>query len=132
MSIQLDDLILPDLTTDAQPVFPGAQRVLAQVARSLTGRPIIQETPVADRPLTLHGDELQGWIPRQDLDRLLAMAAVPGALYSLTLQGQSPRLVRFRHEDGPPVGARPVFQSSPPSPDDPFMNLHLNLMEVAA
>ncbi len=132
MSMLLDDLILPDLALVTTTIASPSRRVRARAMETIGGRPVFQEDTSPVRTVDLHGDETSGWVSRGDFERLLAMAGVPGAVYSCTLAGGVPMQVRFRHEDGPSVAGDAVFVSSSPSQDDPIKNLRLKLMEVAA
>lgn len=129
MSMFLDDVPLPDLILE-----PTAGSAAVRVTRlqTLGGRPLLLEDAVPLRAWDLAGGEDRGWISRSCLDRLLALAAVPGAVYRLHC-GEGPAMVvRFRHEDGPAVAGEPVLRACPASPDDPVNNLRLKLMEVTA
>ncbi len=60
--------------------------VAQATSRSLTGARIVQVgLKVKGRPITLTSSERGGWVPRSTVLALQALAAVPGATYTLTL-----------------------------------------------
>lgn len=134
--MQLDDLFLPELEILPAPKASLQAAVQTTVRRTLDGRTVILEQGPAPRAFDLAGGEDSGWVSRGCLERLLAMAALPGAVYRLTPSAGSALQVRFRHEDGPAVAGEAVFVSIPssgiPAEDDPIKNLRLKLMEVTA
>jgi hypothetical protein len=81
------------------------------------------------RPITLQPEnEFSAWMIRQDLDQLQAWAAIPDAVFTLSLRGVD-RLVMFRHQDKPAVDATPAIFFSDPLPDDNYL-VTLKFMEV--
>jgi hypothetical protein len=57
-------------------------------------------------PITLQGLSDQGWLTKAQADALLAMAATPGAVYTLDFGG-SQLQVMFDHTSGPAVSLTP-------------------------
>lgn len=99
---------------------------------ALTGALIVQVDGDAERPgrpITLEPeDENSAWMIRADLDQLQAWAALPGAIFVLTLRGVA-RNVMFRHQDKPAVDARPVIHFSDVAAGD-FYLVTLKFMET--
>lgn len=63
----------------------------------------------AGRPITLEGSETNAWISRDVCSQLYAWAAMPGAVFELTVRGVA-RAVRFNHEQSPAFSARPIWR----------------------
>lgn len=81
---------------------------------SLTGAELIQTgTLQAGRPVTLQGGDNFAWINYATVQALLALAAVAGATYTLTLPDGRTLPVRFVVE-GTPVEAAPVAWRATP------------------
>jgi hypothetical protein len=102
------------------------------VDTSITGALIIQADGDASRPgrpITLQpeGDD-SAWMSLADLEQLKAWAAVPGAVFTLTLRGVV-RSVMFRHHDKPALEAKAVTHFSDPAGTDPYL-LTLKFMEI--
>jgi len=128
MSVRLDEVDLGDLALGEE--FAGAG-VRSQVERTLGGREVVWEQAVNSRPLDLAGGDDWGWLSRETLLRLRAMADVPGAAYSLDLGGEA-RTVRFRHEEPPVLSAEAVRPGPHPAPDAPYCRVRLRLVELLA
>ena len=100
----------------------------------LTGALIIQvdgDSTRRGRPITLRpDDETSAWMIRADLDTLNEWAAIPGAVFTLTLRGIE-RAVMFRHQDRPAVDARPVLHFRDVQDTDYYL-VTLKFMEVEA
>lgn len=119
----------PDLYwADENDYSPVAQTV----DRGLDGALIVQvdgDASTPGRPITLQPeDDNSAWMLRQDLETLNAWAALPGAVFTLTLRGVE-RQVMFRHNDKPAVSAKPVTHFSDVMPFDPYL-VTLKFLEI--
>lgn len=121
MSLLLDGLELPDglVWINEYDWTPTAQ----SQSRTLTGSLVIETAQkVGGRPMTLS----RFWITRAVLNQLTAKLAITTPLL-LTLQDGRVFTVRFANEDGKPIDAKPVFEYTVMSDDEPY-NLTLNLL----
>jgi hypothetical protein len=90
---------------------------------SITGALVVQASAQqAGRKLTLQG-RLEGSVgfgavPRSMVDSLRALAAVPAAVYSITLADGRTFDVMFRRSDGPAIEADPIKHIAPVQADD--------------
>lgn len=130
MSIILDGVNLGDLLP-SEPERLGNTGVASAVEYSLSGRQIVWEATQQSRPITLEGGEDFGWISRATMDELMAMAGVPGAVYSLTLHDGTVRRVRFRHEEAPVIVGTPVVHSTDQQSQWRYAGVVIKLSEVA-
>ena len=82
------------------------------------------------RPITLEAYDEKGWLgmTRDNLKSLYALAAVPGATYSLTLADGQEFTVMFRPGQAP-ISARPLAGRENPPDSWPYI-ITLNLVEV--
>ena len=92
----------------------GSDLVGQTVTYTVTGAQIIQASAQqAGRRVTLaaseEGNSVAGALTRAQIDSLRALAAVAGAVYSLTLTDGRTFNVSFRRDDGPAVEARPFY-----------------------
>lgn len=95
-------------------------------AYSLTGALLLEEAPrQAGRPITLEGM----WVERTTVEAVQALADAPGSDRLLTLPDGRQFSVRFRHDGGPAVDARPLHPVATPAPDTLY-SLTLRLLEV--
>lgn len=126
--ITLEGISLPDDMewideTDWTPVEQSTEY-------SLTGALVIEAaTKQAGRPITLASYDGDVWVSRATVLALQTLAAVAGQELLLTLWGDATYTVMFRHGDGPPVEAAPIFPVSPPADED-WYTLTLRLMEI--
>lgn len=125
MAIVLGAIILPDSLNLTEPY--GSPLVVGSIERTIGGIPIIVEQTVVGEPITLVGSEDTGWIPFSDLQALIALAKVPGAMYSLIIEADT-FSVRFRHEDQPVISAEALVPRPNHVATDWFKNLVINLM----
>jgi len=98
------------------------------VTPTLTGALIVEEsTRLAGRPITLDGM----WVPRSTVEAVRALAAQPATPRTLTLADGRTFTVLFRHSDGQPVEAKPLWDAAPDVRDaaDTY-TLTLRLMET--
>jgi hypothetical protein len=103
--------------------------VMHAVDYTLTGALVVQtSTRQAGRNITLEGSNSSGWMARSDLDALRALAAIEGAVCTLSMPGRADKQVMFRHQDTA-VQAHPVYTPVPPAADDWFY-ITVKLMEV--
>jgi hypothetical protein len=104
--------------------------VLATTAPTLAGGMVIwEQRQTAGRQINLVGGADFGWLARSVLKSLKAMAAIPGASYSLqTSVGNY--TVRFRNEEPPAIAASPIVERPNPEDADWYNNVQIKLMEV--
>lgn len=96
---------------------------------TLDGALVIEQgTRQAGRPITLAGADDRGWITRQTLEALYALAQSPSAGMPLTLADGRTFTVVFRH-DATPIEAAPVIPVSP-APTDLYYSVTIRLLEV--
>ena len=116
--VRLDQLTLPaslDWTDrdNWQPVAQTARQTLDG------GLAVFHRPLTAGRPITLISTEASGWVSRQTLDALQALAATPGNLHTLTL-GDASFTVLWRHDDPPALSAEPLVARLNHDPGDWF------------
>lgn len=68
------------------------------------------------------------WLTRAQADALMALAADPGAVYPLSLRGQT-FSVLFRHHDAPAADLAPLIDYEDPEAADPMIG-SIKLMTV--
>ena len=126
-AVTLDGLALsPNLLwIDEFDYTPTAQ----SLTRTLTGA-LVEETAVklAGRPITLSGDSESGWVTRTQVLALYGKLTATGSM-TLTLPTGASFTVKFRHEDGTPVEARPIDAWRDMEADDPY-TLKIKLITV--
>ncbi|CAM4082618.1 Cyclic nucleotide-binding domain-containing protein [Comamonas aquatilis] len=94
--------------------------VAKAVDRSITGALVIDAMAVIEgRPITLQAVEDQGWIARQTLLAVQALAQEPGAQYPLVLADGRSFSVQFAADN--PVSAKPVARPELPPADYPYV-----------
>lgn len=71
------------------------------------------------RPITLQGDGESGWLTFAQVQQLIAMADIPGAIYSLNYFDEVYSVV-FRHEEPPAFEASPIVYRAVPLNTDYF------------
>jgi hypothetical protein len=107
----------------------GWNPVVHSLDQTLSGALIVETaTRLAGRPVTLEGGQNYGWITRLTLAQVQALAAIEGAVMSLTLPGRSAMDVMFRL-DQTAIEAHQILSLSEPGDDDPFQ-VTLSFMEV--
>jgi len=93
------------------PVQQSAERVLG-------GREVTEYAPlIAGQPITLASDPDRGWMTWALFVQLQALAAIPGAVYSLVVESAT-YPVMFRHEDPPALDWSPLIRRLAPADDD--------------
>ena len=81
------------------------------------------------RPITLEGGQSWGWLTGEQVAAVAALAASPGAIYSLQINGETHQ-VAFRHDEPPAFEAIPLRPQNPnPGPDTWFV-AKIKLMTV--
>lgn len=103
----------------------GSDLVAHEETYSITGALIVQASAKqAGRRLTLQGrrdgNTVFGVLTREQVDALRALAAVPGATYTLTFPDGREFSVMFRR-DSAAVEAEPLFHIWPPEPGDLYL-----------
>ena len=118
MTLSIDSLNLPSSLTWTD---RDSWQPVAQTARPTLdgGLAVFHRSLTAGRPITLASDENSGWVSRQTLDALQALASEPGSLHTLTLGAQS-FTVLWRHEDPPALQAEPLVARITHDPGDWF------------
>lgn len=82
----------------------------------------------AGRPMTLVGGDHLGWIKRETL---LALQALAGTHQDMTIDYHGRQFaVRFRYGSGGPVSAEKIIPRIPPKDSDPYRNLKINLLII--
>jgi hypothetical protein len=92
------------------------------------GQLIYSQALVAGQPVTLEAQEDTGWITGTMLDQIKAMAATPGAVYTLVVHAFTAQVV-FRHEEPPAVEFRPLQPKANPASGDYYIGT-LKLLTV--
>lgn len=102
--------------------------VEASTDYTITGAMVVQVAErQAGRPITLQGEENAGWIRRDVLLAVRALAVTPGAIFTLTLADSRAFSVMFA--PGNPITARPVARPELPPETYPYVAT-LRLIEV--
>lgn len=107
----------------------GSQSVSQTTVRTLGSVPIFYHASLhAGNKVTLESLDDQGWQTYETVQKLYALASVPGAQYLLDL-GPVQFSVLFRHEDAPALEATPLIPRTVPQPGDHF-TISLKLITV--
>lgn len=125
--ITLDSITLPSsLTwTDRDDWQPAAQTL----RRARDGTAVVYYAGQhGARPITLSSTESSGWITRQTLDALQALAATPGSSHTLTIGGET-YPVLWRHNDPPAISAEALVPRETHEPGD-YFRVVLKLMTL--
>jgi len=124
--IKLGDLELPDnIIWENRYLYP---KVVADVERTIDGDEVVFSQAVGSRPIDLVAYEDMGWLTQEQVDALLEMASVPGAVYLFVYEDFVSQ-VRFRHEDPPVIDVSPIIPRPNPSIGDYYYGT-IKLMEV--
>lgn len=108
-----DGLLWPDEYT--------AQTVTQTRRRTLDGGQVVFYAPLtAGRTITLESGPDTGWLTKTQVEALAALAQSPGAVYPLSIRGQSHRVL-FRHDDPPAFEASPLIPFANPAPGDFYL-----------
>lgn len=87
----------------------SSQTVEQTTKRTLTGRLVVFSAGLtAGLSITLVAQEDAGWLTKAQVDALLVMAAVPGAIYQLTY-GSDTYNVMFKNDSPPAVEFKPII-----------------------
>lgn len=125
--ITLATITLPGLIMAGDISHTG---VRSDVAKTLAGGLVIWETTEpSGRLIDLQGGDDFGWLARHDLVSLQALAAVPGATYTLTAPNET-LTVRFRNENPPAIEATPIVARPNQASTDWYNKITIKLMEV--
>ncbi|AOU99906.1 hypothetical protein N5K37_23570 [Delftia tsuruhatensis] len=88
--------------------------------RSITGALLVDEAAiVAGRPVTLEGEESQGWIRRATLLALMEMADDLGQTYELRLADG--RILNVQFSGSQPITAKPIGRPELPVAAHPYV-----------
>ena len=110
----MDSITLGGVSLNPDMVWVDEQEysfVAQQVTRTLGGKlKIYSQGLEKGRPISLEGQEDQGWLTRAQVESVRALSEIPGSQYTLTFIGTTTGsrsfTVMFRHEEGPPFTAR--------------------------
>ena len=126
--IQLSALSLPSslVWTDARAWSPVSQ----SSKRALDGSMVTFHRALkAGRPITLEGGQSWGWMTGEQVAALSILAASPGAIYPLQINGQTYQ-VAFRHDEPPAFEARPLRPQNPTPGPSTWYVATIKLMTV--
>jgi hypothetical protein len=102
--------------------------VRSTVEKTLSGALVIwEQAEQAGRSFDLVGGSDFGWLTRATLLNLRSIASVPGATYTLIMEGIT-STVRFRNEDAPAVTATPIIGRPNPDGADWYSDVVVKLM----
>ena len=104
---KLGDLVLPDALqwTDRDSFSPVIQATATTLGG---GMAVFSQTRIDGRPVTLEAADGITWLDQATVDAIQAMAAQPGATFTLTWESES-FTVLFRHHDPPAVDLNPIW-----------------------
>lgn len=81
----------------------ASNKVAQSVRYTIGGRAVVFSNGIVNgHQITLQATEEYGWLTKTQVDAIMALAAVPGAVYTLTF-GSEVYSVMFRHEEPPAV-----------------------------
>lgn len=87
----------------------SSQVVEQTTRRTLTGKLVIYSASLQKgQKVTLVSTEEYGWLTRAQADALLALAEIPGVIYSMVRNGETYNVV-FRHDEPPAIDLRPLI-----------------------
>lgn len=108
----------------------GKEVVFSEFDRALDGTPVIWEQAiVSGQAIDLIGGVDFGWITREDLLELKALAEVVGTSYVLNFDGEE-STVRFRNETPPVITAVQVVPRVNPEVIDWYHSLRIKLSVI--
>jgi hypothetical protein len=108
----------------------GQETVFSDFDRALDGSPVIWEQAIlSGQALDLIGGVDFGWITREDLLSLKALAEVAGASYILNFDGNE-STIRFRNETPPVITAVQVVSRVNPEVTDWYHSLRIKLSVI--
>lgn len=92
------------------------QAVAQSMQYTLGGNLVVRSATLNNgRPITLEAKEDQGWLDKAQVDAVIALASVAGAVYSLDFHGELHSVIFANHEP-PAVELRPLVDGFSPSP----------------
>lgn len=116
--IVLDTIELPDLRWSDE--LAAGLDVGQSVRRRLDGGVVVfTRAHHGGRAITLEATE-DHWLTRAQANAVAALAAVPGAVYELSLR-EVPYQVMFRHHDTPVLDLMPLVDYADAEDADPFI-----------
>ncbi len=116
MSILLNGVTLSGSLqwTDRFSYTPVAQEVLT----TLGGNPVVYSKSLhGNRPVTLVATEDTGWLTKSMVDSIIAIASVPGGVYTLNFHGEV-LSVAFAHHQSPAIDLTPLQPKALPLSQD--------------
>ena len=125
--ISINGIELKDLIVEAPYAFTGVE---SEVERSLGGNPVVFERSVSGKAFDLVGTENHGILTRSTLDQLMDIASQSRATFIFDDGTGNLSTVRFRNEEPPVITAEPIKRTQAPTPDDPFNNIRIKLMQL--
>lgn len=106
-----------------------SSRVAQDVALTLGGVPVVSSAALeGGNSVTLQATTDTGWLTKGALDQVMALANVPGGVYSLDYNGETMD-VMFRHNDAPAVDFTPLIDRPTHDMTDFFIGL-IKLIKV--
>ncbi len=95
--------------------------VAQEVHTTLGGNPVVYSKSLqGNRPVTLEAREDTGWLTGAMVTAIMAMASVPGAVYTLNFHGEVLN-VMFAHHESPAIDLRPLQPKAIPEPEDYYV-----------
>lgn len=84
--------------------------------QTLTGTTVVYSSLLSNgRNITLEAQDNMGWLTKQQVLDLTAIASVPGASYTLNYQNEETFTVFFRQNDPPAIEFQPLVDGQGPS-----------------
>jgi hypothetical protein len=103
--------------------------VTQEVLTTLAGTMVVYpNTLTKGRPITLEARDDQGWLTKQQVDSMQALADTQGGIYTLVI-GAETFTVMFRHQDAPALMMEPLIPRAVPVAGDYFVGT-IKLMTV--
>ena len=103
----LGALTLPDqmMWTDQYAWSPAAGQAQRTIAGGLA---LFTQSLTKGRPITLEAQDGVAWLTQQQVEEIMAMAAQPGAAFTLNWNGET-HTVRFAHHAPPVAEFTPIM-----------------------
>lgn len=126
MTITLNGITLsPELLWEDE----FTENTISQTVKStLSGGTVVYSGQRQSRNITLQSLPDQGWMTRDIIEQIQAIANVPSAVYTLSLRGVD-YSVMFRHNEPPAFKAEPVSHIANPT-DGTYYTAQIKLLTV--
>lgn len=109
--------------------FEFAQ-ITAETAETLSGNKIVWETEHSGQPITLTGGSDYGWLNYAIISDIAELAKQSNGEFVLTMDDNSTKRVRFRHENSPVIIAQPVLTKALDDDADMYNNISIKLSTI--